>query len=80
MDTGRRILEKLGIQTSSSFVENSIGFNPDFIANFFFFFVVYMAWFFFYLETMNLWIAFEERPFKFWREIWIQVVVNLLQL
>ena len=44
MDTGQRILEKLGIQTSSSFVENSIGFNPDFIANFF---VVYMAWFFF---------------------------------
>ena len=33
---------------------------------------------FFFLETMNLWIAFEERPFKFWREIWIQVLCSYL--
>ena len=26
------------------------------------------------------WLAFEKKPFQFWREIWIQVVVILLQL
>ena len=25
-------------------------------------------------------LAFEKKPFQFWREIWIQVVVILLQL
>ena len=40
----------------------------------------------FYLETIGVswimiwWIAFEKKQFKFWWEIWIQVVVILLQL
>ena len=25
-------------------------------------------------------LAFEKKPFQFWREIWIQVVIILLQL
>ena len=29
---------------------------------------------------MVWWLAFENKPFQFWREIWIQVVVILLQL
>ena len=29
---------------------------------------------------MIWWLAFEKKPFQFWREIWIQVVVILLQL
>ena len=29
---------------------------------------------------MIWWLAFEKRPFQFWRKIWIQVVVILLQL
>ena len=29
---------------------------------------------------MIWWLAFEKKPFKFWREIQIQVVVTLLQL
>ena len=44
-----------------------------------------MDWFF-YLETIGVrfimiwWLAFQKKPFQFWREIWIQVVVILLQL
>ena len=29
---------------------------------------------------MIWWLVFEKKPFQFWREIWIQVVVILLQL
>ena len=29
---------------------------------------------------MIWWLALEKKPFQFWREIWIQVVVMLLQL
>ena len=29
---------------------------------------------------MIWWLAFEKKPFQFWREIWIQVVIILLQL
>ena len=29
---------------------------------------------------MIWWLAFEKKPFQFWRKIWIQVVVILLQL
>ena len=29
---------------------------------------------------MIWWLGFEKKPFEFWREIWIQVVVILLQL
>ena len=29
---------------------------------------------------MIWWLAFEKKPFQFWQEIWIQVVVILLQL
>ena len=29
---------------------------------------------------MIWWLAFEKKPFQFWREIWIQVIVILLQL
>ena len=29
---------------------------------------------------MIWWLAFDKKPFQFWREIWIQVVVILLQL
>ena len=29
---------------------------------------------------MIWWLIFEKKPFQFWREIWIQVVVILLQL
>ena len=29
---------------------------------------------------MIWWLEFEKKPFQFWREIWIQVVVILLQL
>ena len=29
---------------------------------------------------MIWWLAFEKKPFWFWREIWIQVIVILLQL
>ena len=29
---------------------------------------------------MIWWLAFEKKPFQFWREIWIQIVVILLQL
>ena len=28
----------------------------------------------------NYWLEFEKKPFQFWQEIWIQVVVILLQL
>ena len=29
---------------------------------------------------MIWWLTFEKKPFQFWREIWIQVIVILLQL
>ena len=29
---------------------------------------------------MIWWLIFEKKPFQFWREIWIQVIVILLQL
>ena len=31
-------------------------------------------------EIMICWLIFEKKPFQFWQEIWIQVVVILLQL
>ena len=54
---------------------------PEFKINFLFFGVYYTAWFF-YLEFIGvrqimIWcLAFEKKPFQFWREIWIQVVVK----
>ena len=29
---------------------------------------------------MICWLVFDKKPFQFWREIWIHVVVILLQL
>ena len=49
----KRILERLGIQTSSSFVkiDRSVFLILKPIS---YFFGVYMAWFFFYLETIGV--------------------------
>ena len=74
--TAKRILERLGIQTSSSFV-----CIPEFKTNF-----LFICLFFFYLESIGVrlimiwWLAFEKKTFQFWQEIWIQVLVIHLQL
>jgi hypothetical protein len=85
LSTAKRIvLERRGIQTSSSFVKIWLVCIPESKANLLFFWHLYGL--VFYLESIGVryimiwWLAFEKKPFQFWREIWIQVVVILLQL
>ena len=68
-------------------IKNHINFSIFHIqvkANFLFFWCLYGL--VFYVETIGIryimiwWLAFEKKPFQFWREIWIQVVVILLHL
>ena len=82
--TAKRMLERLVIQISSLFVIIWQVCIRNFKGNFLFSRCLYgLA---FYLEAIGVplimiwWPAFEKKPFHFWPEIWIQVVVILLQL
>ena len=46
MNTAKRILERLGIQTSNRLSKFDRSYIPEFKAYFIYFFGVYMAWFF----------------------------------
>ena len=84
--TAMRILEILGIQTSSLFVKIWYVCIRESKAKFLYFWLLYGLVFDLetievsYVETMIWWLIFEKMPFLFWREIWIQVIVILLQL
>ena len=79
-NTAKRILERLHHCLSNFDMSVFLILKP--IS---YFLGIYMACFF-YLETIGVreimiwWLAFEKKPFQFWREIWIQVVAILLQL
>ena len=77
----KRILERLEIQTSSSFDKIWFVCNPEFKANFLFimacFFLSGHCWS--YLDH-NLMVSIWENVVSILVEIWIQVVVILLQL
>ena len=60
----------------SSFVKMRLGCSCEFKANSFIFCHFYPL--LFDLETIIWWLIFEKRPFQFWREIWIWVLVILL--
>ena len=72
------------MSTWTSFVKIWTVDNCEFNANF----VIFLGFYhlLFALETIGVswiiiwWLIFEKKPFQFWREIWIWIVVILLQL
>ena len=72
------------MSTWTSFVKIWTVSNCEFNANFLTFLGLYHM--LFALETIGVtyiiiwWLIFEKKSFQFWREIWIWVVVILLQL